>query len=134
MNASTAAVLAGLTFQITPSLSGPGTYLVTATGTAPAGYSFNILPGTFTVLDSSPVALPTESRPFGPEVPGLLVMPEVESEDFLLTPFNAMGQFTISASTSGLAGLVSQQPPIAESSFFSESNAKPTTYAAGVKP
>ena len=61
-------------------------------------------------------------------------MPEVESEDFLLTPFNAMGQFTISASTSGLAGLVSQQPPIAESSFFSESNAKPTTYAAGVKP
>ena len=131
---NTAAVLAGLTFQITPSLSGPGTYLVTAIGTAPAGYTFNILPGTFTVIDSSPTTLPTESRPFNPEVPGLLVMPEVESENYLLTPFNAMGQFTISASNSGLAGVVSQQPPVAESSFFSEANGKRATYAVGVRP
>jgi len=124
-------VLSGLTYQITPSLNGPGTYKVTAAGTAPSGYSFSFVPGTLTLIDNSPVTLPSLVTLFKPDVPSLLLLPESgEASNFLL-PANALGQFQID-----INGIASSVPPnsLSQTLFFSGAHDKSETFAAGAKP
>jgi filamentous hemagglutinin family protein len=125
-----ASVLSGLTYQITPSLNGPGTYTVTATGTAPAGYSFSFVPGTLTLVDNSPVTLPSLTL-LKPDVPPLLLLPESEGTSNFLQPANSLGQFQIDSN-----GTASVAPPnsLAQSLFFSGSHDKSEILAAGAKP
>jgi hypothetical protein len=58
----------------------------------------------------------------------------------VLQPVNTIGLFQISVSaanttfSSPLVSFSLEQPPLAESSFFSVTNPQPTTYFAGAKP
>ena len=119
-----ASVLAGLTYEITPALAGPGTYKITASGTAPDGYTLNIAPAYITVVDSSPGALPTEANLFSPKLPNLGAPQDP------LRPVNAQGMFQIYAGDAVGGSLL---PPLAAFLFFSGTY-KTETYAAGAKP
>ena len=134
------ALLAGLKFTVTPPLSGEGTYQITASGTAPDGYTFQIQPGTMTVLDGSPRTLPTQTNPFMAETPVLLPALGSGPGNGLLAPVNSMGLFQIQASEASngfgasFTGFPPDQTPLAQFSFFSPQNEHPDTYSAGAKP
>jgi len=125
-----ASILSGLAYQVTPSPNGPGTYQVTATGTAPSGYSFSFVPGTLTLIGNSPVTLPSLSF-FTPEVPSLLLLPESSETSNFLQPANSVGQFQVN-----LNGVASSAPPasLSQSLFFSGAHGKSEIFAAGAKP
>jgi hypothetical protein len=134
-------VLAGLTYQITPTLNGPGIYTVTATGTAPIGLTFNFVPGYLNVVPSSPTVLPSQVPIIAPILPVMLPVPPSIAGN-LLQPLNSLGLFQVDVTSAGanipspspLSGFDTQAPPLSQSSFFSGTNDKKDTYAAGAKP
>jgi hypothetical protein len=127
-------LLAGLTYQITPTLSGPGTYQVTATGTAPAGYSFSFAPATLIVIDYSPATAPSLVNVLKPEVPSLLTEPQGTLAGNILPPVNALGQFQVSSFGVSFSSFSLVESPLAASYYFTNSANQSTTYVAGVKP
>ena len=132
-------ILAGLAFTVTPSVAGPGTYTITATGTAPSGYSINVIPGTLTIVGSSPQTLPTQVTANVPVLPILLASINGGSSTGMLQPVNSVGLFAIDVSASGDAsgvsfiGFSTQETPLAQSSFFGSSDRR-DDYTAGAKP
>ncbi len=131
------ALIAGLTYQVIPAFSGPGTYQITATGIAPTGYTLDIVPGTFTVLDSSPVTLSNQARSNAPETPELFAPSPAAPVPSSLQPVNSLGVFQINTLANGysisIAGYNPQETPLAQYSFFTSSNDKPDSYSSGVK-
>ena len=134
-----ASILSGLTFTLTPSLSGPGAYTITATGNAPAGYTLNIAPATLTIVASSSAILPTQAPLITPVVPQLLPNPGGNGATSLLQPLNSVGLFQVDvtavsgSSQASFIGFVNQPTPLAQSQFFG-TNDKKDTYSAGAKP
>ncbi len=134
-------LLTGLTYQITPALNGPGTYTITASGTVPAGYTLNILPGSLTVVAGSPTVLPSQVPVIATVLPVVLPLPPSIAAN-LLQPLNSLGLFQVDVTSTGIdvtspfsfSDQGAQQPPLAQSSFFSGANDKKDTYAAGAKP
>jgi hypothetical protein len=135
-----ASILSGLSYQITPALNGPGTYQISATGTAPAGYTLNIVDGTFTVVDGAPATLPTQTSLFAPLLPNFLPEPVASSAIGLLAPINSLGLFQVEVtsnpigSASPAAASGTQSSALSQSVFFSGINDKTEKYAAGAKP
>ncbi len=133
-------LLAGVTYQITPTLSGPGTYQVTATGTAPSGYSFSFAPATLIVVDYSPAIAPSLVNVLKPDVPVLLTPPQGALSGDILQPVNALGQFQVSTTLGGsfggfsLSGFPLLESPLAASYYFTNSANQSTDYVAGAKP
>jgi filamentous hemagglutinin family protein len=121
-------LLSGLTYQITPSLNGPGTYTVTASGIAPSGYSFSFVPGTLTLIDNSPVTLPSLTL-LKPDVPSFL--PESEETSNFLQPANSVGRFQIDSSGTALSAAPNS---LAQTLFFSGARDKSEILGAGAKP
>jgi filamentous hemagglutinin family protein len=135
----TGPTLSGLTFQTTATTtSTAGTYLITATGTAPDGYTLNIIPGTLTIIDDTPHTAPSQVTT-NVSLPVLLPTPLNGASDFL-EPINALGQFhiAVATTTSGFGSSVtvpsSPDSPFSQFSFFGGSDDRKTTYFAGAKP
>jgi hypothetical protein len=134
-----ASILAGLKFTITPAISGSGTYTITATGTAPDGYTIHIAPATLTIVDSTSATLPTQAPLITPVTPELLPAAANGAEASLLQPLNSVGLFQVQVTGTGnnfgasFIGFGTQQTPLAQSSYFG-TNDKKDTYSAGAKP
>ncbi len=118
-------ILTGLTFSVTPSpISGPGTYTISASGTAPHGFTLAIAPATLTIVDATPQSLPSQVQPFAVALPALLPVS-------LLQPANSAGIFQIEIANTG-SSFWAGQAPLAQSLLFG-GNTPATTYSAGVK-
>jgi hypothetical protein len=134
-----ASILSGLTFTITPAISGPGTYAITAAGTAPHGYTLNIAPATLTIVGSTSAILPSQAPLINPVLPELLPSAGGNDSTSLLPPLNSVGLFQVNVPAAGgnsgasLNVLGNQQQPLAQSGFFGTSDKK-DTYSAGAKP
>ena len=127
-------LLAGLSYHVTPALHGPGNYQITATGTAPSGYSFSIVAGTLTLVNSSPATLPSLVTIYPPDLPWLLLLSESWASTNLLQPVNSLGLFEIDFDSNTGTAPATSVAALSQSLFFSGANDKSDKFAAGVKP
>jgi hypothetical protein len=125
-------VLSSLTYTVTPSpISKAGIYTITATGTAPHGYTLQIAPGTLTIVAGTPQSLPSQLPVITPVLPALLPNPDLGAAGSLLLPANAAGLFQIGGSGGGNSAGAGPAP-LAQSLAFGATT-QPTTSSAGAK-